>query len=242
MRIEHTTAYFDEHTPEYSVDRLEFAVGAIKRLAAGGGSLVDIGCGTGNILELVARETTVSRIVGIDVSARYLDITRKRLGCEVLHGSITDDGFAGRNSGQFDFALLAAVLHHLVGSTRTQSRRLAERAIVNALSMLKPGGHLVIIEPVFYPPVAMDLVFHMKRFVTRYTEQRVEIFGTWNNIGAPIVSYYASGELLKMIKRSGGNKIVENDTKDMKSETMLRFIPFVCRAEMTVLTRKTAAE
>jgi len=45
------------------------------------------------------------------------------------------------------------------------------------------------------PRPTMTAVFHLKRLLSRVTKRRIELFGKWNNIGEPIVSYYSTADL-----------------------------------------------
>jgi SAM-dependent methyltransferase len=203
-----TIAYFDESTPEYHPDRLAHAIDMIRRRVPPGASLIDIGCGTGNTLEALAAETGVRDLTGIDVSSRCLEKAHARTGCATLNGSILDRDFLGAVERRFDVAVLAAVLHHLIGPTRAASRHYAALAIENALALVRPGGILIIVEPVFYPAPAMDAVFYVKKAVTRVTRHRAPILGEWNNVGPPVVSYLTNEQLAAMAA-GGGRRIVE---------------------------------
>jgi len=120
-------------------------------------------------------------------------------------GSVLDPLVVAARRDRYDFAVLSAVLHHLVGPTRAESRRNALGAISNALSMLCEGGFLLIHEPVFEPRLAMDAVFWAKRALSRLSgNRRVPVLGYWGNLGAPVVSYYSEAGLLEMIARGGG--------------------------------------
>lgn len=233
-----TVAYFDEHVIDYGTFRLEPAAAAIARLGSGG-SLVDVGCGTGNTLKFLGEQTAIDELVGIDVSPRCLELTRERAHCETHLGSILDPEIAGRFAGRFDYAVVAAVLHHLIGRSRKESRRFAARAVEHSLSMLKPDGHLIVLEPIFYPSLAMDALFYAKKAITRLTSDRVTLFGRWdNNIGPPVVSYYTNEELFAMVEAGGRAKIVE---RDVEPEKLGRGVDAVLRkTNTTVVARKLA--
>jgi SAM-dependent methyltransferase len=201
---EETVAYFDANVPEYGAERLKHAADFIRERANGDSSLIDIGCGVGNTLEFVAEATGIRNLAGIDVSTSCLTKTAERVPCELHHASILDRGFVDEIGARFDFALLVAVLHHLVDKTRQRSRRNAETAISHALQLLRPGGSLIIHEPSFEPRLAMDAVFYLKRYVSLMTKRRVPVFGYWSNIGPPVVSYYGVGELEDMVGRENG--------------------------------------
>ncbi len=146
-----TEAYFDTWTPEYDAARFAPAAEWIRRLAGEGSTLVDVGCGSGNVLAYLRAETGLRRLAGVDVSPRCLEQARQRVGCETHQGSILDAGLVERLAGRFDFAVLGAVLHHLVGRTRRASRERARLALAHAVSLVRPGGHVIVLEPVFYP-------------------------------------------------------------------------------------------
>jgi ubiquinone/menaquinone biosynthesis C-methylase UbiE len=100
--------------------------------------LLDIGTGTGRMLELFAPR--VQRAVGIDLSREMLavaraNLERARLGnCSVRQGDMYQLPLPG---GTFDAVLLHQVLHY------------AERpaaALAEAARMLRPGGRLIVID------------------------------------------------------------------------------------------------
>jgi len=57
--------------------RLDAVMAAVTR--AGGGDVVDLGCGEGRLLERLVAEPTVSNVLGVDVSLRALDRAEARL-------------------------------------------------------------------------------------------------------------------------------------------------------------------
>jgi SAM-dependent methyltransferase len=202
---EHVVGYFDKFTPEYSVERYQDIVSMLRKLKTPRATLLDIGCGAGNILDLVKRECGISKLYGIDVSSKYVELTRARMNCPVWLGSIVDDGFVGSLPHKFDFIMMGAVLHHIVSGTRKGSRSLAQKAVMNSLSLLNNNGYLIIHEPTFGPRYLMDLVFYIKVIFSSMSNERISLFNNvWNNIGAPVVSYYSIPELHQMVEYSGG--------------------------------------
>ncbi len=193
-----TEAYFDTWTPEYDAARFAVTAEWIRKLRHEESSLVDVGCGSGNVLAYLREATGLRKLTGIDVSPRYLEQARERIGCETHQGSVLDPALVARLEGRFDFAVLGAVLHHLVGRTRRASRERARVALSHAVSLVRPGGHVLVHEPVFYPPWTMDLVFYAKRIAATVTSRRLEILDQWNNLGAPVVSYYTNEDLREM--------------------------------------------
>lgn len=203
-----TVAYFDDHIPDYSPERLELTASYIRENAGENASLIDLGCGVGNTLAYLDRHTPVADLVALDVSVNCLDKARQLVECEPVAGSVLDPAIAARLAGRFDFAVLSAVLHHLVGRTRSESRRNAVAAVRNALAMLSDKGVLLIHEPVFEPRIAMDAVFWAKRALSRLSgNRRVPVLGYWGNLGAPVVSYYSDAGLVAIVAEGGGSPL-----------------------------------
>jgi SAM-dependent methyltransferase len=143
-RIEAATAYRSAHADELEGLR-ELYVGeaAVERalldmLIGEGpiGRLLDIGTGTGRILELLAPHTEQS--VGLDVDHDMLQLARAALGeaqlsrAAVRHGDLHRPPF---EAGSFDVAVMHHVLHLLDAP---------DSAIEDAARLLRPGGRLLV--------------------------------------------------------------------------------------------------
>lgn len=190
--------YFNEHTPVYELERFKAAFDFMRENAAPGSTCMDIGCGAGNVLEYVKNELALS-VSGIDFAENYVARASKRCGCEVLRGSVLDDDFMSGIKKEYDFVILGAILHHLVGATRARSEELARRAVRNALKLLKKGGHLVVIENAYSPRLPLSVIFYVKRLMTAATNRRITFLNGWNNIGAPVVSFYPDEKIRAMM-------------------------------------------
>ncbi|MFQ5796090.1 MAG: class I SAM-dependent methyltransferase [Candidatus Bipolaricaulia bacterium] len=234
MEDKKTTNYFDNFTtPVFPVARYSHTIDTINRYCQPGASLIDIGCGNGNTLQFIRDNTPVEKLVGMDVSKNYLAQVNERLRCDTALGSILDSHCIATMGNKFDFAVMGAVLHHLVGRTRKESRRRAKQAIKNALQLLKNGGHLIIYEPVFYPSWLMSIVFYLKSFMTRLTSGRAQLFAKWANIGMPVVSFYTNEQLIEMIDETAKAELIGKEIKDSRQ---LAFI--ICRTKTTLVIRK----
>jgi 3' terminal RNA ribose 2'-O-methyltransferase Hen1 len=99
--------------------RMGTVLAALK--ATGAQSVLDLGCGEGRLLRILLHERQFSRIVGMDVSHRSLEIATDRLRLDrlpptqkerisLIHGSLMyrDDRFSG-----FDAAAVVEVIEHL---------------------------------------------------------------------------------------------------------------------------------
>lgn len=124
------------HAPDKEVEAT-----ILKRLPARIENLLDIGTGTGRMLELLSPRA--GRAVGIDVSPDMLSIARDRLAntahAQVRLGDLYRLPFAngkeGGNDAGFDTVLFHQVLHYLDDPGA---------AVAEAARVMAPGGHLLI--------------------------------------------------------------------------------------------------
>ncbi len=164
VKLEHAEAakrYFADNAVDWDTIRaLHIADAAVEAaiVAALGerqfDSLLDLGTGTGRLLELLA--PLYARGIGVDASADMLAVARANLdrahlaNAQVRLGDIHHLPFA-KNS--FDVVTIHQVLHYLDEP---------ERAIAEAARVLRPGGRLLIVD--FAPH---DLEFLRERHAHR---------------------------------------------------------------------------
>lgn len=231
-----TVDYFENHSHDYSPARLRHATAMVKAHRTPQSSLVDVGCGTGNVLAVLAASTGVTDLWAMDVSASALAVAGERVACRTVHASILDREQLRDHVDQHDFALAAALLHHLVGRTRRSSRRDAVAGLRNALELVRPGGHLIVFEPVCTPRVLMTALFWVKRLTTTFTGNRIGVRGYWNNIGAPLVSFYSHRGVLRMVADTGLGVVVEEQSEVVPMGRLDRLLH---RSNSTLLVRRT---
>jgi ubiquinone/menaquinone biosynthesis C-methylase UbiE/DNA-binding transcriptional ArsR family regulator len=138
-------AYFRRHAAEW--DRIrklhvaDAAVEAAVRTALADKpirALLDLGTGTGRMLELFASD--IERGLGLDLSLDMLTLARARLDraglqhCSVRHGDIYNLALP-RDS--FDAVILHQVLHFLDDGPR---------AVAEAARVLRPGGRFLVVD------------------------------------------------------------------------------------------------
>lgn len=102
--------------------------------------VVDLGCGSGALLERIGRARPASRLVGIDVEPSALKLAKQRLpAAEFVRGDLDRDAGAGEPlRGQADAVVCSEVLEHLEAP---------ESALRLAAVLLQPGGRLVVTVP-----------------------------------------------------------------------------------------------
>ena len=111
---------------------------ALAALVPDGGRLLDIGTGTGRVLELLAPR--VCQGLGVDASKAMLALARARLaqpGLAHCAVRLADMYRLPLADGSFDTAVLQMVLHYAEHP---------EGAVAEAARVLAPGGRLIIID------------------------------------------------------------------------------------------------
>ncbi|OYZ69830.1 MAG: ArsR family transcriptional regulator [Rhizobiales bacterium 24-66-13] len=144
-RAQAAQTYFAAHAAQWDAIRSlhvpETAVEAAVREALSGrpiDALLDLGTGTGRMLELFAPE--IGRGVGVDLSPDMLGIARAHLeqagirNCSVRQGDIYNLAMPRES---FDAIIIHQVLHFLDD---------AGRAVREAARLLRPGGRLLVID------------------------------------------------------------------------------------------------
>jgi 2-polyprenyl-3-methyl-5-hydroxy-6-metoxy-1,4-benzoquinol methylase len=108
---------------------------------AEGGSLLDVGCGHGVLVALLAVGHPGRRVVGIDPDARKIDWARRSVGRapNVELRACTIETFAAERPGAFDTVLVADVLYLLEALAWQPFLRAAH-------ALLRPRGRLVLKE------------------------------------------------------------------------------------------------
>ena len=92
--------------------------------------VVEVGCGTGIVLQQLKQVCTGGEVMGMDLYPEAVEFASRRAGCRVIVGDVLNPP----PLGQFDVVGMFDVLEHLPD----------DRAILRGLNrLLKPGGALV---------------------------------------------------------------------------------------------------
>ena len=105
-----------------------------------GASILDIGCGTGEIINYMPEDINY---VGFDLSNKYIDYAKNKHGnkgdfyCENITNNISSI-----QKNTFDFVIALGIIHHLNDND-------ALILIEKAKNYLKPGGVFMTMDPVY---------------------------------------------------------------------------------------------
>lgn len=130
---------YEELAPKYD-SRWSFYIrstieNTVSRIAVREGDrILDVGCGTGQLLSVLRRSTNSTDLFGVDASQKMLAIARSRLGKTIplARASAETLPYADRS---FDWVVSTSVFHYL---------REPEAALREFHRVLRPAGQLVI--------------------------------------------------------------------------------------------------
>jgi SAM-dependent methyltransferase len=106
-----------------------------------GDRILDLGCGTGTLLE----HLPPVEYVGIDCSEAYICDAERRLGARGTFIAADVRNFPAIGKQDFDLAIAIGLLHHLDDAE-------ARTLVRNAIRHLKPGGRFVALDPLIESP------------------------------------------------------------------------------------------
>jgi ubiquinone/menaquinone biosynthesis C-methylase UbiE len=115
-----------------------------------GGVVLEVGCGTGNLLMQLAKAFPKARVLGVDIEADSLAAAREKIAQAGLADRVEarQGGVAQAvTAGSLDAVVMVEVLHEIHASIRPQVLRECGAA-------LKPGGWMVIVDETY--PTTLD--------------------------------------------------------------------------------------
>jgi ubiquinone/menaquinone biosynthesis C-methylase UbiE len=142
------------------------------------GSLLDVGCGPGLLLEVLVEREEVS-VAGIDISPEMIRVAKDRLGVRA-DLTLGDAESLPWKDDQFDCAFCVDSFHHYPNP---------ERGLAEMHRVLKRGGRLLIADPAA-PPVIRQVANLVNAFL-RHGDVRI----------------YTRCEMTRMLKAQGFEKI-----------------------------------
>ena len=176
-------------------DRIEHIYGALPevrgRLEAGG-RLLEVGCGTGRLLLLLAWEFPKTSFVGIDLEAQSLEHGRREIEAAGLGHRVELEQVGGQSLSfheEFDLVSMNIVMHELLPELRAQ-------VLGNVWRALRPGGILVS-NDFYYPGRLED--FRRPEHQVAVFDQAMEVI--WGN------RHLSREQLAELLTASGFREI-----------------------------------
>lgn len=118
--------------------------GLAERLNAGGG-ILEVGCGTGNLLVQLAKSFPQARCVGVDIDRDSLAVARERIAQAGLAERVqAREGTVAQatEAGSFDAAVMVEVLHEIAPAIRPG-------VVAETARALRSGGWLMIVDETY---------------------------------------------------------------------------------------------
>jgi SAM-dependent methyltransferase len=108
----------------------------VTRSLPNGYRVLEVGCGTGNVLRVLENVCSRGTVVGMDLFAEGLHFARSRTACALVLGDMNHPPFRAH----FDLIGLFDVLEHLPDD---------RQALSDLHGLLAPGGRLILTVPAF---------------------------------------------------------------------------------------------
>jgi ubiquinone/menaquinone biosynthesis C-methylase UbiE len=128
--------------------------------------VLEIGCGTGNVLQLLENVCRNGRVIGMDLFNEGLNFARRRVSCSLVQGDLHASPFAA----QFQVVGMFDVLEHLSDDCEV---------LQNVYDMLVPGGVLFLTVPA-YPSLWSyfdEASHHTRRYILADLNQKLQKTG-----------------------------------------------------------------
>ncbi len=155
------------------------------------GSLLDIGCGTGSLTQVLAERTQAAKIVGIDSSQPFVDHARARFSHDkritIDQGSAVALAYADKS---FDLSMSLLVLMFIAD---------ADKAVAEMKRVTKPGG------------MAAACVWHREGHVMSaiYWEEAIKLDPAAEASAEKLSTPYYEGKLTDQWRKQGLKDVVE---------------------------------
>ena len=212
-----------------------------------GGTLLEVGCGTGPVARAAARHAPATEVIGTDPAPELIEEARRRAGdLANLRFDVRDGAAQGPEDGSADAVILHTVLSHVTdpASLLAEARR-----------VLRPGGQLVVCDADFSrlslalspdDPLEACAIGFARNFVTDAwlagrlrpllaeagfeteifrTETRLDLDGS----GGPVWTRFATGHLVAqgIIGQPLADALVAECDRRIAAGTLHGFNPFV---------------
>ncbi|MBO8183256.1 MAG: class I SAM-dependent methyltransferase [Archaeoglobus sp.] len=131
------------------------------------------------MLDLFERKCSVEELYNVELSFRvFKKQTNKRInliGGDARNLPLKDN--------VFDYVIIKNLLHHLIGSSRRESKNFAKKAINEMIRVTKDGGYIIILEQYNRRKFFANIIFYLTLFLSstglsRFTKNVIVSFLT----------------------------------------------------------------
>ncbi len=176
-------AEYDE-SPKYASLRRSYQKIANEALERPFRMWLDVGCGTGALLQMVGRQNRDAKLFGVDLSDRMITVARSRVG-ENADLRVSDSEELPFDNGHFDLITCTFSFHHYPNP---------QRVLREVVRVLAPGGRVIIadLSPFFPIREMLNLVvpfskdgtvkFYSKREMSNLVESAGLVVSRWSKL------------------------------------------------------------
>jgi len=172
--FERDAAEYDQ-SPKYATLRRSYQMIADEALERPFRMWLDVGCGTGALLQMVGRQNRDAMLSGVDLSDQMIHVARSRLG-ENADLTVSDSEELPFDSGHFDLVTCTFSFHHYPNP---------QRVVREMARVLAPGGRVIIADPSPFFPV----------------RELLNLAAPFREDGT--VRFYSKGEMADLVESAG---------------------------------------
>lgn len=136
------------------------------------GDILEIGCGTGRIIEDLAESLTRSHFTGLDIQGYFIEIAQRKgiSNAEFVEADALVNVFPPET---FDYVIFRDSLHEIREHTGLSGVSISLR---NAYSYLRPGGRIIIRDAVSHKlkKIKLELDQNMGEMFSLYVENSID--------------------------------------------------------------------
>lgn len=136
----------------------------IKDFASGDPKILEVGGGSGALLALVHNEAKIEYLINCEI-VPWTYKNQADASISLCGGSVLCLPFCAEC---FDIIIMKNVLHHLVGTSRAQSKYNAKKAIEEIRRVAKLNAYIIILEQYNEHSFFADIVFYICRILSLY--------------------------------------------------------------------------
>ncbi len=129
--------------------------------------VADLGGGDGVVLDGLLEALPNARGMLVDLAQEMVDANRPHPRKRAVRGDLAHLDASLAPDERFDIIFFNVVLHHCLGSSPAETRRLQERILREATSRLTPTGRIFVLEQIHESPIFPDFSSHLIYHLTK---------------------------------------------------------------------------
>lgn len=236
--------FFGTHTNDYkaglkrgSENKLNFLEETVSDET--GLRVLDVGCGSGLFANAVGELFESASIYGTEITKEM--VSEQSVSMDLL---LSDAQKLPFKSNSFHLIHMDAVLHHIVGESRSESKEKAKQTFSELFRILEPGGHILLTERVQRGRIISDETLSSAIFYAlKYGSKVLHPLHPQIYQDQPPICFYSIEELSSMIEQHSG-EILKKDIFLNPSTQVIEMLirPTSLRVTLYIKNRKNNSD